>query len=274
MNASRRAVARLVTLALPLAIGCGGGRAAGGAEPAPAPQPARVVASSRPFHWSGAIARGHVFDVRTLSGSIRAVPAVGDVADVEAQIRGGRADAVMTIRVAEDDQGVQVRAEWPRDARDHGCGNDEGATARDVAVDFVVHVPEGVKLAAHSVNGSIVGDGVRGPVEVRTVNGAIDLRGVTQARARAVNGGIQVAFAARAWEDDVELATVNGAIDVSLPASAAADVRAHSVNGDVRVDFPIDGTIGPHLANGSIGHGGRELRLRTISGPIHVAKAS
>ena len=31
-----------------------------------------------------------MLDVRTLSGSIRAVPAAGDVADVEAQIRGGR----------------------------------------------------------------------------------------------------------------------------------------------------------------------------------------
>jgi DUF4097 and DUF4098 domain-containing protein YvlB len=106
------------------------------------------------------------------------------------------------------------------------------------------------------------------------VNGSVDLRGVSGVRARAVNGGIQVAFSADAWQDDVELATVNGAIDVSLPASATADVRAHSVNGEVRVDFPLDGTLGPHLARGSIGHGGRELRLRTVSGPIHVARAS
>jgi hypothetical protein len=280
MSHARRIAVRCALQALvPLAIGCGGGRDAGGAQPRPAAPVASATArqappSGAPTRWTGRLAPGRAIDVRAVSGGIHATAASGDVAEIEARVRGG--DGKTTVRFTEDEHGVAARVE----PREHGChcndGDDDGDGhgERDATVDFELRVPPGVQLVARSVHGGIDVDGVSGPLVVRTVDGGISLRAATAAHARTVNGPITATFRAADLESDSELDTVNGPVQVSLPPGANADLRASTLNGRVHVAFPIEGSFEGHRVHGTIGHGGRELLLRTVNGSIEVARGA
>jgi DUF4097 and DUF4098 domain-containing protein YvlB len=77
------------------------------------------------------------------------------------------------------------------------------------------------------------------------------------------------------WTGELELATTNGGITVSLPAPAAFQLRAVTTNGSIRTDFPITvvGTFGLKMVSGTVGAGGRELKLATTNGGIELRKS-
>ena len=70
--------------------------------------------------------------------------------------------------------------------------------------------------------------------------------------------------------------TVNGSIDLELPASLNADVELRTVNGDFETDFPmtLSGRVSPRHLSGKIGTGGRDLRATTVNGSIKLRKTS
>jgi DUF4097 and DUF4098 domain-containing protein YvlB len=175
------------------------------------------------------------------------------------------------MRVVETEEGVEVRPERPFEDGEGDC--ERAGSAARLDLDFVVSVPAGVRLRGRTVEGAVVVESLASPIDVRTVNGSIDLRRVAQAEARTVNGTITASFTGTSWSEDVELATVQGALEVTLPATADAELRASTVNGAIRFDFPAQGPLGPHRASATLGRGGKELRLRTVNGGIHVGKA-
>lgn len=270
MTAGRRLFVRCVVSAvIPLAIGCGGGRDAGGAQPKPAaPAASGTPSPGQPMHWSGHVAAGKVMEVRTIAGTIHVTAATSDVGDIVAKVHDGDPGSAPTVQFLEDEHGVVARVE----THDHGCDHDRHD--HDGSVDFEVKVPAGVRLVARSVHGGIDVDGVSGPVDVHTVDGGIAIRSATSARARTVNGSVSATFSKPDLDADCELETVNGPVQVTLPAAANAELVASTLNGEIHVGFPFNGSTDRRSTHGSIGHGGRELRLRTINGTIEVARGS
>lgn len=274
MNAGRRFVVRCVISAVvPLAIGCGGGRDAGGAQPKPAAPVASGTAApapGQPMHWSGHLAAGKTLEVRTIAGTIHVTAATGDVGEIEARVHDGDPHTAPAVRFTEDEHGVVARVE----TREHECGCEREHDRHDGTVDFEVRVPAGVQLLARSVHGGIDVDGVSGPMDVHTVDGGIAIRAATSARARTVNGSVTVSFRTPDLDAESELETVNGPVQVTLPAAANAELVASTLNGEIHVGFPFNGSNDRRSTHGSIGHGGRELRLRTINGTIEVSRGS
>jgi hypothetical protein len=272
MSTRRRAtVLCLFHAVLPLAPGCGVGRDAGWAQREAAVRVRSVasagVTAGMPMQWSGRLTAGQTLEVRTASGSIHAAGATGDAGSVEAKVRAGDGRPSPTVRFIEDERGVVARVDYPEHGDGRGCNDgDHGG------VDFEVRAPAGVRLVVHSVNGSIDVDGVSGAIDARTVDGAIKLKSATSARARTVNGPIVASFPAADLEADCELDTVNGPVQVTLPPGANADLTASTLNGDVRLAFPLTGSSSAHRVHGTIGRGGHALRLKTVNGTIDVAR--
>ncbi len=242
---------RVVALSIPIGLGCARGRAAEGVEPRPLPQPGRSMAASptQPLRWTGHMGPGSVLTLRTTAGSIAAAPAEGDVASVEATLHDGAAIAgSVPVRVVQDDRGVAVVV-----AQEAGGCDGDGAPA---AVDLVARVPAGVRLVARSVSGGI---------EARALHGAID--------ARSVDGAIRATFSDGEPSEDIQLRTVNGAVQVSVPGAAGGDWITSSQGGDVRMDLPLSGSVGAHEGQPR-GHGGRALRLRSVNGTIRVLRGN
>lgn len=235
--------------------------------------------AAQDFRWHGAIASGKSLEVRGINGRVRASRATGSEAEVTATKRAGRRgdpDDVQ-IKTIEDAEGVVICAVYPsrhdtNDCRRSGGNND--VQNNDVEVNFEVKVPAGVNFTGETVNGDVEAAELPADAEVATVNGDVEVTAAGTARASTVNGSVTATVGKSAWSGTLEFSTVNGGIEVTLPSDIDAEVDANTVNGSITSDFPItmQGRMRKQQLHGTIGKGGRGLKLTTVNGGIELRK--
>ena len=159
-------------------------------------------------------------------------------------------------------------------------------------VDLTIRVPRNFSLKVSTVNdGDITIDNVAGELEVTNVNGDITLNQVAgSAVANTVNGDLRATFTGITAGAPMAFSTLNGKVDVTLPANASAALKMKSDRGEVYSDFDVALTKGqPKVARtsqdglsrlrtddwtyGKINSGGAELTLKTFNGNIFLRKA-
>lgn len=221
------------------------------------------------FQWQGEMSPGQTLAIRGVSGGVTADLAPGTRAQVTA-VKSGAADDLsqVQIQVAPGDGGVTITAVYP------------SFPGGKVQVAFRVHVPAGVALDATIVNGDIHATGLTGDLRAATVNGQISLSVNGAAQATTVGGSIMAVLGSVEWTGTRSFTTVNGSVDVTIPASADVVVHASTVAGAISTDFPLSvGGLGglscglPPTLNGTLGSGGRDLDLTTANGSIHLRKS-
>ena len=241
---------------------------------------ATTAAQAQDFEWQGGLDRGDAVTIRGVNGSIVARAASGGQVRVEATKQADDDDpAGVRIEVVEDSRGVLICAVYPtrrgRDPNRCGRGDDYRMSVRnyDVKVHFTVEVPDGIELEARTVNGAIEARGIAADVEARTTNGDITVEGTGDLSARTVNGAVEAMVLSQPT-GDLSFRTVNGRIQVRLPDDVNADVDIRTVNGAIDTEFPltIRGRWGPKSASGEIGGGGPEIELRTTNGSIALVR--
>jgi hypothetical protein len=233
------------------------------------------------FHWKGRIPAGQAIEIRGINGGIRAAAGSGPEVEVTAVKHAHKSnpDDVKIEVVTHADGGVTICAVYPGrhgstnscDAGGHGDNNMED---NDVSVEFTVTVPGGVRLVATTVNGDVGADNLGAQVEATTVNGSVDVSTRGAAEATTVNGSIRVRMGT-VMTDDATFTTVNGDITVSMPAGLACDFEANTVNGSIESAFPVtvSGRMKPTSVRGTIGTGGKQLKLTTVNGSIALQKS-
>lgn len=274
---------------------------AGPLAAAPAGPPAAAAAAptpQEPFRWSGRVASGKTIEVKGVKGTIRAVPASGSEVEVVASRRSGGRSAAETVRieVVPHEGGVTVCAVYPRGWRewsdDRGRMEERGGEGgynrcdpgewrnlnvqdNDVSVDFTVRVPAGVRLAARNVSGDVDAEGMRGYVDARSVSGDVRIATTGFGEASTVSGEIVAVLGSAGWSGDLDFRTVSGDITLELPARTSTEVRVETMSGDIQSDFPLDveRRTMRRRARGTIGEGGRELYLTTLSGDVRLRRA-
>jgi hypothetical protein len=240
------------------------------------------ASQSDTFRWQGRVAAGQHIEIKGINGPVLAEAAAGDAVEVVAGKTANRSNpAEVRIEVVEHAAGVTICAVYPSpDGQPNECQPGKGGRSRtqdnDVKVAFTVRVPAGVGLVARTVNGAIEAQALDGRVEAYTVNGSVRVRTRGQAQAETVNGSIDADLGDAMWDGALTFKTVNGSIEVGLPADASTQVEAQTVNGDLQSDFPVTmkGRFGPKRFEGTIGQGGRELHLKTVNGRITLRRAS
>lgn len=243
---------------------------------------AAAPASAQDFHWSGRLAAGKRLEIKGVNGSIRTMAATGNEIDVSARKTARRSDPdEVKIEVVPSDEGVTICAVYPtpsRARRDNTCEPGDGwhssTDNNDVTVDFTIKLPAGIVFSGETVNGEIDAEGVGADADVSTVNGSINVEATGHVEARTVNGSIRASMGRADWSSEAEFSTVNGGITLTLPDNLSAEVSAQTVNGDLETDFPltVTGKFGPRNMRGTIGNGGRYLKLSTVNGSIHLRK--
>lgn len=244
---------------------------------------AAAPVGAQDFHWSGRLAAGKRLEIRGVNGSIRTMAASGDEIDVSAHKTARHSDPdEVKITVVPTDEGVTICAVYPtprRVDRENSCEPGDGwhssTDNNDVTVDFTIKLPAGIVFSGETVNGEIDAEGLGADAEVTTVNGSINVQATGHVEARTVNGSIRASMGRADWSSETEFTTVNGGITLTLPANLSAEVSAETVNGDLETDFPltVTGKFGPRHMRGTIGNGGRQLKLSTVNGSIHLIKA-
>jgi len=250
--------------------------------PARAQGEKRTVFEPGDFRWQGNLKVGQTLEVVNTNGEIGANRASGDAARV-AGVRGGSDDDhELFIEVVEYADGVTVCAVYAKDkAPGHchhgGVSSESGNWWRGhrAKINFDVQVPHGVRFHALTTNGGVHCVNLESVVEAATTNGNVEVSTSEWASARTTNGGVRVAMGNAKWSGELELVTTNGSVDVTLPASAEFKVDAVTTNGGIRSDFPItvQGTFGPKTLSGTVGGGGRQLKVATTNGGVELKKS-
>jgi hypothetical protein len=143
-------------------------------------------------------------------------------------------------------------------------------------VRYKLRVPAGVALRKIDVvNSGISVRGVTGFVELDAVNGRIEAEGLASGgRFDTVNGSIRVSFTKVSPSDSIVLDTVNGSCELTIPAQAAFDLKADTVNGRISCDFPI--TLSEKSRTdlaGAVNGGGASIVLDSVNGALTVRAA-
>lgn len=242
------------------------------------------AASEDTFHWNGKLAAGQTVIIKNLNGSVDSEAASGDQIEVTAEKSGADADRVK-VEVVPSSEGVTICALYPQrsgysectagpDMHNHGDNGDhENTRAR---VDFHVKLPRNLHFVVRDVNGSVSAKGLGLSAELSTVNGSIDVSTDEWASLHTVNGHINARFGKADWADELDIATVNGKVELELPSNPNLEVDFNSVSGHFDSDFPvtIQGRTHWMSVHGTIGSGGRRLKVHTVNGGLSLNKAN
>ncbi|MGB8960193.1 MAG: DUF4097 family beta strand repeat-containing protein [Candidatus Aminicenantales bacterium] len=161
------------------------------------------------------------------------------------------------------------------------------------ATDLVIQVPVSSSLEVRSsMDGAVVIEGVSGEIDINNINGPVTLTSVSgNTLVHTVNGDITVVLTRVAADKPLSFSTMNGDIDVTLPADVKANLKMKSEQGEIYSDFDINMTRQPARSEaaekteqgkyritfdkslyGLVNGGGQEISFNTFSGDIYIRK--
>jgi hypothetical protein len=162
-------------------------------------------------------------------------------------------------------------------------------------IDFTIQVPARIHLKLSTLNdGPIVVENVEGEIEVNNQNESITLTNVAgSVVANAHNGRVKVVMTRLTADKAMGFTSFNSDVDVTLPASAKANLKMRSDMGEIFTDFDVQirpatppapqsgrrGDGGFRLdvnrsIQGSVNGGGPEFELRSFNGNIYLRKGA
>jgi Putative adhesin len=174
------------------------------------------------------------------------------------------------IRVRASHDSISIETHY-RD--DEGSGRGRGHCG---TVDYTLRVPRHARLdQINLVNGSLDVTGVLGEVRAVSVNGRLEAHELGGgAKLSTVNGSLEAQFSR---VGPIDISSVNGSIDLTLPSDTKANVEATTVHGSLHNDFGLatsgHGWMG-HELRGQLGGGGSDLRLNDVNGSIEIHRGS
>lgn len=178
------------------------------------------------------------------------------------------------IEIRSDANSVSIRTEYPE--HDRTFWNDDNHN-NPAKVEYTLTVPRLARLdEIKLVNGRLDVQDVAGEVRASCVNGSIEARNLQgRAELTTVNGSLE-AEVAQMPSSDLTFKSVNGAVRVTLPSDARANVRASTISGGIHNDFGLAVSrhqfVGQSL-NGELGGGGAQVKLSTVNGGIEIRHA-
>ncbi|HEX7281275.1 MAG TPA: DUF4097 family beta strand repeat-containing protein [Vicinamibacterales bacterium] len=232
-------------------------------------------------------------------------PALVDVSLVQGSItvRGtNRKDVLVIAHPAEDRASRRIDADASglrRLPQTAGFRISEEANRVKVSSDshnrlisFEIEAPLRTNLKLNAVNGGeIVVENIEGDLDLGNVNGGITMNNVAgSVNAGTTNGPVRATLTRVTADRQMAFTSLNGSVDVTLPATTKANLRMRSDNGDVYSDFEVQlaastpvvqesrGTNGRYRINrnrsivGAINGGGPEFELRTFNSNVYVRK--
>ncbi len=163
---------------------------------------------------------------------------------------------------------------------------------KNVTVNYEVKVPDGVLVSVIDCsNGDISVNQVHGTPKLTTSNGdikVIEVRGAVSARSsngdlsvtnvdglehlQTSNGNIEAELTA--LNDDLEIMTSNGSIELFISPDLAMEVKANTSNGAISIsNLSLETTLQEQTAlSGTMNEGGPMLNIATSNGSIALTQ--
>jgi hypothetical protein len=159
---------------------------------------------------------------------------------------------------------------------------------------LIIQVPVNTSVELRTVTGNHIDvSGINGDIDVEATNGEVTLKDVSgSVVAHTLNGNVTVSLAKISADKPMSFTSLNGKVDVTLPADTKARLRLKTSNGSVFSDFDVKmepdsnkpvvedgrGRGGRYRIRmdrsvyGSINGGGPEFLFQTMNGDILIHK--
>jgi DUF4097 and DUF4098 domain-containing protein YvlB len=167
---------------------------------------------------------------------------------------------------------LSIRTKYP----DRNNSWTSGSRHNPASVEYTLTVPRTARLdEIKLINGELDITGVTGEVRASCINGELraqDLAG--RSRLSTINGRLNARFAQLAGSS-VELNSVNGELELTIPSDSKAEISASTVSGGIRNDFGLHAShhfVG-HNLHGELAGGGTHIRLSNVNGQIEIRHA-
>ena len=160
--------------------------------------------------------------------------------------------------------------------------------------DVVIQVPTQTSVSVGTfTGGSVTIENISGEIEANNMNGPVNIINASgSVVAHSMNGKVVVSLNNVTPDKPMSFSTMNGEIDVTLPASVKANVKLKTDHGEIFTDFDIklDSAGRPPQVednrkkggkyrvqfdrgtNGTINGGGPEMQFTTFNGNILIHK--
>jgi DUF4097 and DUF4098 domain-containing protein YvlB len=171
------------------------------------------------------------------------------------------------VEVDASQQAISIRTRYPDDAN----------TNRS-RVEFTVMVPRAARLdEIRLINGAVDIDGVTGEVNASSVNGPVRAQHIAgDTHLSTVNGTLEATFEKLNGAKRISMNSVNGSIVITIPFDAHAEFNARNVSGGIDNDFGIPvarGRMAGSQLHGVLKGGGTRINLNNVNGPICIFPA-
>lgn len=143
---------------------------------------------------------------------------------------------------------------------------------------LILTVPVDTSVQLKSTRGPIRVDGVHGEVDASCTNGSLDLTNISGTIvADTTNGAVRASMDRVDPSKPISFSSVNGSVDVTLPADLRANIKVRTMNGSVwtAFDLRMAGNLNVNhggSVSGTINGGGVEASFSTVNGRIEIRK--
>jgi DUF4097 and DUF4098 domain-containing protein YvlB len=155
-----------------------------------------------------------------------------------------------------------------------------------------IQVPRDTSVIVRVVNSKIEVQGINGEVDVNTINGSVTVTNVSgSVLAHALNGPVKVVLDRVTPDKPMSFSSLNGEIDVTLPANIKANLRLKSDLGEIYSDFDMKVDTTPRqpvVETGkkgaryrvhsdktmlaTVNGGGADIQFTTLNGKVYIRK--
>lgn len=168
---------------------------------------------------------------------------------------------------------LSIRTRYP----DHDNSWNRGSHNNPASVEYTLTVPRTVRLdEIKLINGALDVAGMSGEVHASCINGRLEARDLAgRADLSTINGRLVARFAQLAGQS-VDLNSVNGSVDLTIPSDSNAEVEASTVSGSIQNDFGLhvnNHRFVGHDLRGEIGKGGAHIQLKNVNGRVEIHHA-
>jgi DUF4097 and DUF4098 domain-containing protein YvlB len=190
---------------------------------------------------------------------VRAQVQTADTSDAAAQ--------ALATQVRIDTSAGQVRA----------LGPSTTSGDQNWSVSYEVFVPRRTDLTLKAHNGGIAIEDVTAQVNFHTTNGGVSLRRLAgDVHGSTTNGGLSIVLAGTRWDgQQMDVETTNGGVTLAVPDNYSARLETSTVNGHVKLDYPVTvhGEISQALSV-DLGSGGPLVRAVTTNGGVSIKRGT
>jgi len=168
---------------------------------------------------------------------------------------------------------LSIRTKYP----DHDHTWNWGSHNNPASVEYTLTVPRTIRLdEIKLINGALNITGVSGEVNASCINGRLEAHDLAgRARLSTINGRLDARFDQLAG-NSVELNSVNGSVELTIPSDSKAELEASTVSGGISNDFGLHVNhhqfVG-HDLRGELGSGGTRIKLANVNGRIEIHHA-